>query len=230
MRFKDVFSIIGPSMVGPSSSHTAGAVRLGRTARHVLGGLPEHAEILLYGSFATTYRGHGTDLAIIAGLLNYDTDDMRIRDAFEKAKDAGMEVQLRTAQKAGMHPNTATFILRRGEQKTIVTGCSIGGGNIEIVGVDDFDVKFTAIYPTLLIFHADRRGILAELTDIFKYADANIGFMEVDRKSRNGDALTVIESDEVLRTEFIDQIAEIPDVYKVRVINLTSKGDIYEVL
>lgn len=226
MRFKDVFSIIGPSMVGPSSSHTAGAVRLGRTARHVLGGLPEHAEVIFYGSFATTYRGHGTDLAIIAGLLNYDTDDMRIKDAFARAKDAGMEVELRSAQKAGMHPNTATLILRRGEQKVIVTGCSIGGGNIEIVNIDDFDVKFTAIYPTLLIFHADRRGILAEMTDIFKHADANIGYMEVDRKSRSGDALTVIESDEILRAEFIDQIAELPDVYKVRVIDLTSKGDI----
>jgi L-serine dehydratase len=226
MRFKDVFSIIGPSMVGPSSSHTAGAVRLGRTARHVLGGLPEHAEIIFYGSFATTYRGHGTDLAIIAGLLNYDTDDMRIKNAFDRAKDAGMEVEIRSAQKAGMHPNTATLILRRGDQKVIVTGCSIGGGNIEIVNIDDFDVKFTAIYPTLLIFHADRRGIIAEMTDIFKHADANIGYMEVDRKSRSGDALTVIESDEVLPAECIDQIVQLRDVYKVRVIHLTSKGDL----
>ncbi|MEK4508835.1 L-serine ammonia-lyase, iron-sulfur-dependent, subunit beta [Paenibacillus anaericanus] len=230
MRFKDVFSIIGPSMVGPSSSHTAGAVRLGRTARHVLGAQPEQAEIIFYGSFATTYQGHGTDLAIIAGLLNYDTDDMRIKDALVQSELAGLKVELRTAQKAGVHPNTATLILQRGEQKVTVTGCSIGGGNIEIVSIDDFDVKFTAVYPTLLIFHADRRGILAEMTDIFKHADANIGYMEVDRKSRSGDALTVIESDEVLSTDFIDQISKLPDVYKIRVINLTAKGENHEVL
>ncbi|GGF86061.1 L-serine ammonia-lyase, iron-sulfur-dependent subunit beta [Paenibacillus aceti] len=225
MRFKDVFSIIGPSMVGPSSSHTAGAVRLGRTARHVLGGQPERAEIIFYGSFATTYRGHGTDLAIIAGLLDYDTDDLRIREAFEQAEEAGMKVQIRSAQKAGVHPNTAMMILERGDQRIVVTGSSIGGGNIEIVSIDDFDVKFTAIYPTLLIFHADRRGILAEMTDIFKHADANIGYMEVDRKSRSGDALTVIESDEMLDSECMDRIAELPDVHRVCFIHLTAKGD-----
>lgn len=223
MRFKDVFSIIGPSMVGPSSSHTAGAVRLGRTARHVLGGLPEHAEIIFYGSFATTYRGHGTDLAIIAGLLNYDTDDMRIKEAFARSEAAGLEVQFRTAQKAGVHPNTATLILKRGEQTVTVTGCSIGGGNIEVVGIDDFDVKFTATYPTLLIFHADRSGIIAEMTDILRHANANIGYMEVDRKSRSGDALTVIESDEGLASEFIDQITALPNVHRVCVINLTAE-------
>jgi L-serine dehydratase len=225
MRFKDVFSIIGPSMVGPSSSHTAGAVRLGRTARHALGALPERAEIIFYGSFAATYRGHGTDLAMIAGLLNYDTDDMRIRNAYDLAKDAGMEVEVRSAQKVGVHPNTATMILQRGEHRIVVTGSSIGGGNIEVVSIDDFDEKFTAIYPTLLIFHADRRGILAEMMDIFKHADANIGYMEVDRKTRCGDALTVIESDEILDCEFIGRIAEIPDVYRVRLIHLTAKGD-----
>lgn len=225
MRFKDVFSIIGPSMVGPSSSHTAGAVRLGRTARHVLGEQPEQVEIIFYGSFATTHRGHGTDLAMIAGLLDYDTDDLRIREAFERAEEAGMKVKIRSAQKAGVHPNTATIILHRGDQKIVVTGSSIGGGNIEVVSIDDFDVKFTAIYPTLLIFHADRRGILAEMTDIFKHSNTNIGFMEVDRKSRSGDALTVIECDEILDCEFIERICSLTDVYRVRLIHLGVKGD-----
>mgnify|MGYP001182240818 CR=1 FL=1 len=109
-------------MVGPSSSYTAGAVRLGRTARYVLGGLPEHAEIIFYGSFATTYCGHGTDLAMIAGLLDFDTDDMRIKDAFAWSEATGLEVQFRTSQKASAHPNTATLILRCGEKKVTVTG------------------------------------------------------------------------------------------------------------
>lgn len=226
MRFKDVFSIIGPSMVGPSSSHTAGAVRLGRTARQLLGGMPEQAEIIFYGSFADTYRGHGTDLAIVAGLLNFDTDDLRIRTALAISEEAGMKVTFRTARQAGVHPNTAAIIVKQGDREVNVTGCSIGGGNIEIVGIDRFDVKFTASYPTLLIFHDDRPGIIAEMTDVLRLARANIGFMEVDRKSRNGAALTVIESDERLSKEYIDQITEIPNVHKVCMIDLSAKEGI----
>lgn len=227
MRFKDVFSIIGPSMVGPSSSHTAGAVRLGRTARQVFGKLPEQAEITLYGSFADTYRGHGTDLALIGGLLDYNTDDMRIKSAYAIAEAAGMEVIFKTAQKPGVHPNTAMIKLKRsGEQEAIVTGCSIGGGNIEIIGVNGFDVKFTAIYPTLLILHDDRAGIIAEMTDILKEANANIGYMEVDRKSRSGDAVTVIESDGALPGPCLKQIAGLPNVHRICVIDLTDEEGI----
>lgn len=223
MRFKDVFDIIGPSMVGPSSSHTAGAVRLGRTARQLLGGTPEHAEIILYGSFAGTYRGHGTDLAIVAGLLDYDTDDERIKDAFTFSEAAGMSVQFRTSRGPGVHPNTAEFHLRRSGMEISVTGCSIGGGNIEIVGVDRFDVKFTAAYPTLLVFHDDRPGIIAEVTDTLTRERANIGYMEVDRKSRSGDALTVIETDEALSRECIDRIAALPNVRRTCVVDLAVK-------
>ncbi|WMT39900.1 hypothetical protein RE628_21475 [Paenibacillus sp. D2_2] len=117
------------------------------------------------------------------------------------------------------------MILERGDQRIVVTGSSIGGGNIEVVSIDDFDVKFTAIYPTLLIFHADQRGILAEMTDIFKHANTNIGYMEVDRKSRSGDALTVIECDEILDSGFIKTISGLPDVHRVRLIHLGAKGD-----
>lgn len=224
MRFKDVFSIMGPCMVGPSSSHTAGAARLGKTARHILGSQPEEAKILLYGSFATTYQGHGTDLALIGGLLNYDTDDERIKDAHKMAERAGMQVSIIPSQKAGVHPNTVTLQLRRGEEQVVVTGSSIGGGNIEITNVNGFDIKFTAMYPTFLVFHNDRRGILAEMTELFMHANANIGYMEVDRKSRSGDALTVIEIDELLDTGLVDQIAGLQDVHRVRVIHLTSEG------
>lgn len=225
-RFKDVFSIIGPSMVGPSSSHTAGAVRLGRTARQLLGGLPEQAEIIFYGSFAETYRGHGTDVAVIGGLLGYDTDDERIVHAFEEAEAAGLTFVLRTSKQAAVHPNTATFNLTRGDSRARVTGCSIGGGNIEIVGVDDFDVKFTANYPTYLICHEDYPGFIATMTAILSQAGTNIGYMEVDRKSRNGDALTVIESDEVIGEEALQGIKQLPNVRSIRCVNLAShEGD-----
>lgn len=226
MRFKDVFSIIGPSMVGPSSSHTAGAVRLGRTARHVFGELPEQVTIVFYGSFASTYEGHGTDLAIVGGLLDFDTDDDRIKNSLAAAAEAGMKVEFRTSQKVGVHPNTAMMILKNGDRETRVIGCSIGGGNIEITSIDHFDVKFTAIYPTILIFHDDRRGMIFEITDILKDAEANIGYMEVDRKSRNGDALTVIEIDEPISQENIDRIAKLSNVHQVCIINLASKEEL----
>jgi L-serine dehydratase len=223
MRFKDVFSIIGPSMIGPSSSHTAGAVRLGRTARQVAGGLPEEADIYFYGSFADTYRGHGTDLAIAAGLLNYDTDDSRIRDALSLAEASGLSVRYHTEHKLGVHPNTAMILLKRGERDIRITGCSIGGGNIEIVNVNQFDVKFTAIYPTLLIFHDDRPGMIAKMTEVLKEAHVNISYMEVDRKSRNGDVLTVIEIDEVIQSKVITRIESLPNVKQVCVIDLMNK-------
>lgn len=156
MRFKDVFSIIGPSMIGPSSSHTAGAVRLGRVVRQLLGELPKKAEITLYGSFADTYRGHGTDLALIGGLLDYETDDPRIPDAAEEAEALGVEIAFLTSKDKADHPNTVRITLSSDTREVSMMGASIGGGNVEIVNVNQFDVKFTAVYPTLVISHHDR--------------------------------------------------------------------------
>ncbi|RJE90323.1 L-serine ammonia-lyase, iron-sulfur-dependent, subunit beta [Paenibacillus sp. 1011MAR3C5] len=225
MRFKDVFSIIGPSMIGPSSSHTAGAVRLGRCARQALGASPEEAVIRFYGSFADTYMGHGTDLAITAGIMNYDTDDARIRDSIRLAAEEGIAISFQSELRPGPHPNTATILLRRGVCTVRMTGCSIGGGNIELVGVNGFDVKFTAIYPTLLIYHRDRSGILAEITDIAKHSGINISYMEVDRKSRNGEALTVIESDQPFKPEAIASLGLLPDVREISIIDLTNREE-----
>jgi len=223
MRYKDVFSIIGPSMVGPSSSHTAGAVRLGLTARAVFGGMPEEAEIVLYGSFAATGRGHGTDLAIVAGILGYEPDDERIRDAFRHAEDAGMRVSFRTAHRPNTHPNTATIILRRDGREDSVTGCSHGGGNIAITGVNRFEVKFSADYPTLLIFHEDRPAMIAEIAVILGRAGINIGYMEVDRVSRHGSALTVLELDQEPGPDEIGGIFSLDGVSRVCVIPLVRK-------
>lgn len=223
MRFKDVFSIIGPGMVGPSSSHTAGAVRLGRVARHLFGSRPERVEITLYGSFAETYRGHGTDLALIAGLLDFDTDDLRIRQAAELAEEAGMEVVFQTSAKAPAHPNTARLVLHGGGRSDSVTGSSIGGGNIEITSVNDYDVKFTANYPTLLVFHKDRPGMIAAITQLLSARQVNISTMDVDRKGRSEDALTVIETDEAVPDLLRQLISQLPDVSRVAVLDLTNK-------
>ncbi|MBB6729922.1 L-serine ammonia-lyase, iron-sulfur-dependent subunit beta [Cohnella zeiphila] len=226
MRFKDVFSIIGPSMIGPSSSHTAGAVRIGRAARQTLGEAPLEAEIVLYGSFADTYRGHGTDLALVAGLLDYPTDDERLPDAFAHAAQAGMRVELRAARTPEIHPNTAAIRLRGEKGRVFVKGRSIGGGSIEMVAVDRFDVKFTASYPTLLVFHADREGTIAELSGTLKRARVNIGHMQLDRESRNGAALTVIECDQAVPERELKRIGRLAGVARVRMIDLTAKEGI----
>jgi L-serine dehydratase len=222
MRFKDVFSIIGPAMVGPSSSHTAGAVRIGRVARQILAELPERAEIVFYGSFADTYQGHGTDLAIISGLLDLDTDDLRVPSSIKIAEQLGMEIVFKQGHGPFPHPNTAKLIIRAGEQQVTVVGASIGGGNIEIHQVNDFDIKFTGIYPTLLIFHDDRPGMIAEVTRILSQEGVNIGHMSVDRKGRSGEALTVIEVDGSIAAELSREILQLSTVKEVRVVDLTE--------
>jgi L-serine dehydratase len=220
MRFKDVFSIIGPSMLGPSSSHTAGAVRLGRTARRIFGCLPEAVEFILYGSFAQTYQGHGTDLALAAGVLDCETDDPRIRDAISLATDTGMQISYRTSMKPAPHPNTVLMVLRDVDREDRILGASTGGGNIEILGVNGFDVKFSAAFPTLLLFHDDRPGFLARVTGLLGSKDMNIGYMDLDRKSRSGDALTVIEVDEEVSDVLLQLLREIPSVHRVCLIEL----------
>ncbi|KGE17056.1 L-serine ammonia-lyase, iron-sulfur-dependent subunit beta [Paenibacillus wynnii] len=219
MRFKDVFSIIGPSMIGPSSSHTAGAVRLGLTARSIFGCLPESAEIMLYGSFADTYRGHGTDMAIVGGILDYSPDDPRIRDSLNSAQRAGIRIDFRTAVKPTAHPNTVTIILQGSCREDRITGSSIGGGNIEITNVNEFDVRFTTMYPTLLIFHDDRTGMIADVTRILCNSGVNISHMDVDRKSRKGDALTVIEMDGELPQLVVQSISALPNIHRICTVN-----------
>jgi len=225
MRFKDVFSIIGPAMVGPSSSHTAGAVRLGRVARQLFGDLPASVEIVLYGSFAETYQGHGTDLAIIGGLLDYDTDDPRIPTSMIMAKQLGVDYifkQGKGQMGQSLHPNTAKMILRLPKRELIIMGASIGGGNIEIFNIDAFDVNFTALYPTLVVYHRDRPGMIADVANVLGREGMNIGHMDVDRKERSGDAMTVIELDTAISAELMREIGAMDTVYEVKKVDLTE--------
>ncbi|BBH20019.1 L-serine dehydratase, iron-sulfur-dependent subunit beta [Paenibacillus baekrokdamisoli] len=222
MRFKDVFSIIGPGMIGPSSSHTAGAVRLGRVARELFGGQPKQADILFYGSLAATYSGHGTDLAVTAGLLQFETDDERIPESLHFADEMGIRVTFQTSRGPAIHPNTLTITLRSGRRRYKMTGCSIGGGNIEVVEVNGFDLKFTANYPTLIVYHEDRPGVLADLTRLLSDAKVNIGYMDVDRKGRLGHAATVIETDGEIREELLKKIKQLDNVKSLSYIHLNG--------
>ncbi|MFC7680378.1 L-serine ammonia-lyase, iron-sulfur-dependent subunit beta [Paenibacillus sp. GCM10028914] len=224
MRFKDVFSIIGPSMVGPSSSHTAGAVRIGRAARRIFGAFPEQAEIVFYGSFADTYRGHGTDLAVVGGLMDFPTDDMRIRNSIDLAEAAGITLTFKTAQNVAFHPNTVMLKLKdENGREDVVVGASIGGGNVEILGVNGFNVKFTMNYPVLIVFHQDTRGMVAQITRILDGGGVNIGYMDVDRKGRGGEAITVVETDEPVPDSLMEHILSLESVHRVVFADITSE-------
>jgi L-serine dehydratase len=225
MRFKDIFAIIGPSMIGPSSSHTAGAVRLGLVGRKLLGGQPERAKITLFGSFAETYQGHGTDLALMAGLLGFGTDDDRIPQALVLAEQCGMQVTFGKGSGRIAHPNTAEMELTRGERTISLRGASIGGGSIEIHRVDDFDVTFTGMYPTVLIYHDDALGVIAGLTQVLKETGMNISYMDVDRTARNGAALTVIEVDQIIDEQVVSRMGLLPYVRRVAIVDLMGKEE-----
>lgn len=224
MRFKDVFSIIGPAMVGPSSSHTAGAARIGRAARQVLGELPGEAEVTFFGSFAATYQGHGTDRAIAGGLLDFATDDHRLPDSIELAAEAGMSISFGQGTGLFPHPNTVRLRLvgRESGTEMTLTGTSIGGGNIEIIDIDGFSVKLTGMYPTVLIQHMDYLGVLASVTEVMREGQFNIGHMSLDRKNRSGAALTVLELDEPATAELLEKLRALPAVKSVKVVDLNG--------
>lgn len=152
-QFRSVFDIIGPVMIGPSSSHTAGAARIGKIMRHLFGEQPTSVDILLYESFAKTYRGHGTDIALVGGLLNMEPDDERLAQSLKLAHDAGMEVAFVPKDEAAAHPNLVTIRLNKGDRKEVMTGISIGGGNIEITNINGYVLTISAGVPTFVITH-----------------------------------------------------------------------------
>jgi len=206
-------------MIGPSSSHTAGAVRIGRVARAILGDRVSRARILLHGSFADTYRGHGTDRALAAGLLGYATDDERIRQALDIAGREGMELSFERADLGAVHPNTALLFLTSPSGRRVeVMGSSVGGGSIVISRINGFEVELTGEYNTLLTVHQDRKGVIAAVTAILAAADINIAFMRVSRKERGATALMLIEVDQPIAGEVLEEIRALPAVEQAMMI------------
>ena len=219
MKFTSVFDIIGPVMIGPSSSHTAGAARIGRVARDLFGRQPKWVRIHLYGSFAETYRGHGTDVAIVGGLLDYDTYDERIKTAFNDAKKAGMQYEFIPEEAHKEHPNTARLVMGDDSGEMSVEGISIGGGKIEISEVNGFKLRLTGGMPAILVVHNDRAGCIANVANCLAMHDVNIGHMEVSRIERGHTALMVIEVDQNIDDRILQQISFIPHITKVSKIN-----------
>ncbi|KAB2494733.1 L-serine ammonia-lyase, iron-sulfur-dependent subunit beta [Priestia endophytica] len=215
MRYKSVFDIIGPVMIGPSSSHTAGAARIGRVARTIFGVQPESVIISLYGSFAETYKGHGTDVALVGGLLDFDTSDTRIPLSLKLAKAANMNVTFIEEEAISDHPNTARLQLKAGEKEMEIVGISIGGGTIQIVELNGFKLNLSGMNPAILVVHNDRYGSIAGVTNLLTKYHVNIGHMEVSRKEKGKVALMAIETDENISDEVIEEIKGLPNVLQV---------------
>ena len=192
----NVFDIIGPVMIGPSSSHTAGAVRLGRVAWKILGERAVRAEIQLSGSFAQTYQGHGTDKALVAGIMGMHSDDERIRNSLQLAQDSGLAVTFQEIQLPGAHPNTAGIALtgQNGGQ-IMVQGASEVGGTILVTEINGLSVSLTGQYNTILVLHQDKPGAIAAVTQFMAESGVNIGNFRLSRPQKGGEALMTIEVD-----------------------------------
>ncbi len=202
-----IFDIMGPIMVGPSSSHTAGAVRIGRVARRLLGSRPARADIALHGSFAATGAGHGTDRAIVAGLLDMAPDDPDIPHSLQLAQAAGMEVELRTVELRDAHPNTAVLTLTDSRGRVLtVSASSLGGGRIRVNAIDGMDASFSGACPTLIIRNEDRPGIVAEVSNVLSRHGANIATMQLYRDRRGGLAVMVMECDAPLPASLLHEL------------------------
>ncbi len=220
----DIFEILGPVMVGPSSSHTAGAVRIGHMTRKILGETPVRADIALHGSFAATGEGHGTDRALLAGLLGMEPDDARIPDSRAVADEQGLEYSFHTVNLRDAHPNTAVLHVWGSDGRDItVQASSLGGGRIMVNKIDGIRVDFTGEKPTLIVQNEDRPGVLAAITYALSAQDVNIATLQLYRNQKGGYAFTIAETDSDIDESVLMQLREMDGV--LRVIRITSEED-----
>ncbi|MBQ3031190.1 MAG: L-serine ammonia-lyase, iron-sulfur-dependent subunit beta [Anaerotignum sp.] len=209
-----VFDILGPIMIGPSSSHTAGAVRIGKYARSVLGKTPVKAVIRFSGSFAKTYKGHGTDKAVIAGILGMDTDDSRIRNSMQIATEEGLDFTFIEEDIDGAHPNTAEITLTDADGRSaLIQGASIGGGNIVINKINDTEVSISGKSDTLVIPHDDVPGMIAVVTNILAEKGVNVHGFSLGRDRKGGIAVMTIEIDGNIDESINEAIMECPNIH-----------------
>lgn len=218
----NIFDIIGPIMIGPSSSHTAGAVRIGKACRDILGQKPVTADIGLTGSFAQTYKGHGTDKALIAGILGMYPDDERIRDSLKLARKAGLRFNFTEAKLGKVHPNTVLVHLV-GDKKSecVVQGASVGGGNILITRLNGMDTEFSGGQDTLIIPHKDVAGTIAEVTTLVADSGINIGNFRLSRPDKGYQAVMTIEVDGDVSSEVVAKLKGLKNI--INVVHLRAK-------
>lgn len=216
----DIYDILGPVMVGPSSSHTAGAVRIGLITRRLLGEAPVQAEISLAGSFAATGAGHGTDRALVAGLLGMKPDDIRIPDSFQVADSEGLVFSFEKIALKEAHPNTAILkVTGDGGRTLTVQAASLGGGRIIVNRLNGIQVNFTGTAPTLIVQHLDQPGHVAEVTSMLSHKSVNIATMQLYRNHRGGYAVMVIEMDSDIPPDSIRWLSRLEGVIQVTYLN-----------
>ena len=211
-----LFDIIGPVMVGPSSSHTAGAVRLGNIARRIAGEDFKQVDFYLHGSFAQTYQGHGTDKALLGGVMGMEASDERIKNSLAIAGQAGLKYSFQSADLGNQHPNTVKIIIHNDNNSSCsVVGSSIGGGKVLVTEINGMKVEFTGQYPAIISQHHDEPGVVANISFILADAGINIAFLKVFRQVRAGEASMVIETDQRVDREIIKKLEDIRGINKI---------------
>lgn len=222
MKYISILDIIGPSMIGPSSSHTAGAVRLGLLARNIYGKKPGWVKFTLYNSFAKTGKGHGTDKALIAGILGFKVDDERIRNSYEYAAKEEIQIEFETKESPSRHPNAVDFTLYN-ETSMVISGKSLGAGEVEIDYIKGFNANIRGDLPTIYMIHKDKPGMLSSVTKFLQNENVNIATLHCERNEKGKEAAMTICLDSVPSQEIIRAIEEIPGVYIVRSIDVIEK-------
>lgn len=220
MAFISAFDVLGPNMIGPSSSHTAGAVAIGLLAQKMIQGPITSVEFTLYGSFAKTYQGHGTDRALLGGIMGFQTDDERIRDSFSIAKERGIDFTfIPNLTETDTHPNTVDIRMKNERQEVMtVRGESLGGGKVRIVRINQVEVDFTGEYSAVIVVHQDRPGVIAHITKCLTDCNVNIAFLKLFREDKGATAYSIIESDEKLPLKVIDEINANKNVYNTMLV------------
>ncbi len=222
MSFISVFNVLGPNMIGPSSSHTAGAAVIAYLAQKMIAGPLKRVEFTLYGSFAKTYRGHGTDRALLGGIMGFHTDDIRIRDSFDIAREQGIEFQfVENHVEDEVHPNTVDIRMENTKNQTMaIRGESLGGGKVRISRINGVEVDFSGEYSAVIVIHRDKPGVVAHITRCLSERGINIAFMRLFRENKGHTAYSIVESDGTLPEDVAASIRENANVHDVMVVGL----------
>ena len=215
MKQRSLFDVISPIMTGPSSSHTAGAVRLGLLVKNIYDATPKKITFKLYNSFAQTGKGHGTDKGLLSGFLGHNVDSETIKNIFDTTEAKNIEYYFQYEQNIDRHPNAVDFILE-GDINMKISGNSVGAGNVEITKIEDFSTKISGEYNTLLLFYKDKPGMIAKVSTLIQNKNINIASLDCDRNARGKIASMCICIDGDISQEIINNIKEIDDVYFVR--------------
>lgn len=220
MSFISVFDVLGPNMIGPSSSHTAGAAVIAFLAQKMINGPLKRVTFTLYGSFAKTYRGHGTDRALLGGIMGFATDDPRIRDSYEIAREIGLSFAfIPNEEETEVHPNTVDIAMENAAgQKMTIRGESLGGGKVRIVKINQISVEFTGEYSAVIVMQQDKPGVVAHITKCLSDRNVNIAFMRLFREKKGHTAYTIVESDGRLPEDVAEKLRENANVLDVMIV------------